>query len=532
MDLQTLIIPLAAGIAALAGGALGFVLARKTAAATLAAAETAAKTLVEAANKESAALTTAAKREADTLRKAAIVDGKDALRNEIEQFDREAREKVEEHREREKKLQQREEDVNRVRQRIEKKEEDLDRRNDDIVRAREKIDAELATLAQKRGDLEKVLEKTAQMTVEEARKELLSRIEERAKLDAAKVAREIEENAKANVQNEVQKILALAVNRYAGEYVAERTVTVVPIPDDQMKGRIIGREGRNIRTFEMITGVDLIVDDTPDHVVISCHNPLRREIARLTLLRLIEDGRIQPGRIEEIYHGVTQNTEKEIRDAGQQAVFDLGLQGLHPELVRIMGMNKFRTSYSQNVLLHSSEVGFICGIMAAELGLDQALARRCGFLHDIGKAIDHEFEGSHQKIGGELCKKFGEVEDVVRAVAEHHDDPPATIFGVLVQAADTLSAARPGARRETVTNYIKRMEDLERIATLHPEVNRAFAVQSGRELRVMLDAERTTDDAAYHIAKSVAAQIEAELTYPGQIKVTVLRELRASAFAK
>lgn len=529
---QTILIPLIAGAVALGGGVLGFVLGRKAASTTLQNAEKSAEAIVLAAKKEAETLTTAARREAETAKKAAIVEGKEAIRSDREALEKEARQKAEEHRERERKLHQREEELTRLRQRMEKKEEDLDRRSSELAVAKQRVDTELASLNARRSELEQALEKTAQLTVEEARQQLLAQVQEKAKLDAAKIARELEEEAKANAHREAQKIIALAVTRYAGEYIADRTVTVVPIPDDQMKGRIIGREGRNIRTFEMITGVDLIVDDTPDHVVLSCHNPLRREIARLTLLKLIEDGRIQPGRIEEIYHSITQDAEKEIRDAGQQAVFDLGLQGLHPELVRIMGMNKFRTSYSQNVLLHSSEVGFLCGMMAGELGLNVALARRCGFLHDIGKAIDHEFEGSHQKIGAELCKKYGESEDVVRAVAEHHDDPPSTIFGVLTQAADTLSAARPGARRETVTNYIKRMEDLERIATQHKEVNRAFAIQSGRELRVMLDAERTTDDAAYHIAKSVAAQIEAELKYPGQIKVTVLRELRATAFAK
>ncbi len=513
--------PLLTAVSAIAGGAIGYVLVRKSAASIVSESEKRAETILDAARIE-----------AEAMKKAATAEALEAVRQDREELEKNQRNSNEAIRRREEKLDRREEDTDRARQRLEKKEESLEVRRVSLDEQEKELESKSRALADRSGELDAALERTARLSAEEAKAELLSRVEETAKMDAAGIARRIEEEAKENAETEAQKIVALAVQRFSGEYIAERTVTVVQLNDDKMKGRIIGREGRNIRAFEMITGVDLVVDDTPETVIISCHNPLRREIARLTLEKLMEDGRIQPGRIEEIYQGVTGDTERNIREAGQQAVFDLGIQGLHTELVRLMGINKFRTSYSQNVLLHSSEVSYICGIMADEMGLDRNMARRVGFLHDIGKAVDQEFEGSHADIGADLLKKFGESEEVVRAVREHHDDPPSTIWGVMIQAADTLSAARPGARRETVTNYIKRMEELEEIATRRPEVNKAYAIQSGRELRIILDSERSTDDGAFHLAKSVAAEIEAVLTYPGQIKVTVLRELRATAFAK
>lgn len=550
--------------AALAAAVVGYVLARKSASgsiqdataqaeALLKAAKSEAETLVKAAKSEAETLRRSAQSEIETLRRAALIEAKDAVAADrlkleqqateharvqrereaaLDERERKIEQRIEKLDERERSLDQRQSELDRIRQRLDRKDEELDAREQKLAEEMAALEAARAQLAADRSQLTARLEQVARMTAAEAKEELLKEVREAAELEAARLAKRLEDEARERAEYTAKKIIATAVQRFSGEYIAERSVSVVPIPDDQMKGRIIGREGRNIRTFELITGTDLIVDETPDAVVVSCHNPLRRENARLTLERLIADGRIQPGRIEEIYQQVTSETEKTIREAGQQAVFDLGLQAMHPELVRLMGINKFRTSYAQNILLHSSEVGFICGMMADELGLDRQLARRCGFLHDIGKAVDHEFEGAHAAIGAELCKKFGESEEVIKAVAEHHDDPPSTIYGVLVQAADTLSAARPGARRETVQSYIKRLEDMEQIAYRHSGVQRAFAIQAGRELRIILDAEKIDDDGAFQVARAVASEIEATLKYPGQIKVTVLRETRATAFAK
>lgn len=520
MELQW-IGPVLVVIGVLVGTGGAFLVVRRTAASVVAEAEARARTLAEAAEREAVA-----------LRKEAIVEGKEALRRDREELEQQQKAATQDLRQRERKIEQREEELDRQRERFERREEELDRNRAAAAALQAEADEARSLWQSRLGELDSKLEEIGRMSMEDAKAELIRRAEETARLDAAKVARRIEEEAKETAETQAKHIVAQAIQRYAGDYIVERTVTVVQIPDDGMKGRIIGREGRNIRAFEMITGVDLIVDDTPESVVISCHNPLRRQVARQTLERLIEDGRIQPSRIEELHAVVTSDLEREIAEAGQNAVFDLGLQALHPELVRLMGINKFRTSYAQNILHHSSEVGFLCGMMADELGLDRALARRAGFLHDIGKAVDQEFEGSHAQIGADLCRKYGESEAVVKAVGEHHDDPPSTIYGVLVQAADALSAARPGARREMLASYVKRLEELEEIAGRHGAVQRAYAVQAGRELRVMLDAEQLDDDGAWALAKEIAAEIESEMTYPGQIKVTVLRETRATAFAK
>lgn len=521
-----IIVAVIAGV--LSGALAAFLLARRTASTVVLEAEARARTLSEAAA-----------REAEALRKEAIVNGKESLRQERDKLAEESKAAQQEIRnaqqdlkQQQKKIEQREEDLDRQRARLEKREEEVDLTHAAARAAQAEAEQARSDWQTRVSELDRQLEQVAGLSLDEARAEVVRRAEETARIDAAKAMRRVEEEAKEQAETNAKHIVAQAIQRYSGDYVVERTVTVVPIPDDGMKGRIIGREGRNIRAFEMITGVDLIVDDTPESVVISCHNPLRRQIARQTLERLIEDGRIQPGRIEELHQAVTADIEKEIGAAGQHAVFDLGLQALHPELVRLMGINKFRTSYAQNILHHSSEVGFLCGMMADELGLDRALARRCGFLHDIGKAVDQEFEGSHAQIGADLCRKYGESDAVVRAVAEHHDDSPSTIYGILVQAADALSAARPGARREMLASYVKRLEELEDIARRHTSVQRAYAIQAGRELRVVLDAEQTSDDGAFMLAREIAAEIEAEMTYPGQIKVTVLRETRATAFAK
>ena len=348
-----------------------------------------------------------------------------------------------------------------------------------------------------------------------------------------KKIRQIEEEAKQEAERKAKKIVAIAIERLAGDFVAERTVTVVPIPSDDMKGRIIGREGRNIRAIESATGVDLIIDDTPEAVVVSCHNPIRREIARLALQRLISDGRIHPGRIEDVVRKAEQELDGNIREAGQKAIFEVGIHGVHPEIVKLLGMLKYRYSYAQNVLQHSLEAAFICGAMAAELGLNEKQARRAALLHDIGKALTHEVEGSHAIIGAEIARKYGESAKIVNAIAAHHEEVRAeTILAPLVDAADALSGARPGARREVLESYVKRLDDLERISTSFKGVEKAFAVQAGREVRIIVEPGAIDDDQATLLARDVARKIESEMTYPGQIKVTVIRETRASEVAR
>jgi ribonuclease Y len=358
-------------------------------------------------------------------------------------------------------------------------------------------------------------------------------MENEAKLDAAKKIKLIEEEARETADKKSKEIMALAIQRYAGEYIAEKSVSVVALPSDEMKGRIIGREGRNIRALEAATGIDLIIDDTPEAVILSGFNPVRREVARLALEKLITDGRIHPGRIEEVVNKAEEEVELSIKEAGEQAAFDLGVHGIHPEILKLIGRLKYRTSYSQNVYLHSLEVAFLCGIMAAELGINVKQAKRAGLLHDLGKAVDHEVEGSHAVIGAELARKYGESPKIIHAIMAHHEDEkPNSVLAVLVQAADALSGARPGARREMMETYVKRLEDLERISTSFGGVINAFAIQAGREIRVMVSSEEVTDDRAVVLAKDIAKKIEAEMTYPGQIKINVIRETRAIEYAR
>jgi ribonuclease Y len=371
------------------------------------------------------------------------------------------------------------------------------------------------------------------MKSEEAKQQLMSAMESEARHDAAKRIKEIEDEARESADKKAKEILALAIQRYAGDFVAEKTVSVVPLPSDEMKGRIIGREGRNIRAIEAATGIDLIIDDTPEAVIISGFNPVRREVARLALERLITDGRIHPARIEEVVSKATQDVDNAIREAGEQATFDVGVHGIHPEIIKLIGRLRYRTSYGQNVLQHSLEVAFLCGIMASELGLNVKQAKRAGLLHDIGKAVDHEIEGSHAVIGADLARKYGESPQIVHALAAHHEDEkPESILAVLVQAADALSGARPGARREMLETYVKRLEDLERIGTSFKGVTSCFAIQAGREIRVLVSSDEVTDAQAHVLAKDVARKIEDEMTYPGQIKVNVIRETRAIEYAK
>ncbi len=377
------------------------------------------------------------------------------------------------------------------------------------------------------------LERLAGITSEEAKQTLINTMEEEAKHDAAKILRRIESETREAAARKAQEIIGLAVKRYAGDFVAEKTVSVVNLPNEEMKGRIIGREGRNIRAIEAATGIDIIIDDTPEAVILSGFNPVRREVAKIALERLIEDGRIHPARIEEMVEKVNKEIEVSIREAGEQAAFDVGVHGIDPELVKLIGRLKYRSSYAQNVLQHSREVSFICGIMAAELGLNVKEAKRAGLLHDIGKAVDHEIEGPHALIGADLAKKYGEPSGVVHAIASHHEEiPPETPISILVQAADTLSGARPGARQEMLESYVKRLEDLEKVALSFNGVTKSYAIQAGREIRIIVEGKVIDDDHSFLLCKDIAKKIEKELTYPGQIKVTVIRETRAVEYAR
>jgi ribonuclease Y len=377
------------------------------------------------------------------------------------------------------------------------------------------------------------LEQIAGITSTEAKAQLIQAMEVEAKREAATLIRKAEEDAKRMADKKAQEIIAYSIQRYAGDFVAESTVSVVNLPTDEMKGRIIGREGRNIRAIEAATGVDLIIDDTPEAVVLSAFDPVRREVAKLSLERLISDGRIHPGRIEEVVRKVQGEVDKIIQETGERTSFDVGAHDVHPELITLLGKLKYRSSFSQNVLQHSIEVAYLAGIIASELGLDVKEAKRAGLLHDIGKAVDHKLEGTHAGLGADYAKRFGEPERIVEAIATHHDDGRNNnLLGVLVQVADTLSAARPGARREMLETYVKRLQELEGIAKSFNGVESCFAIQAGREIRILVQNERISDDESIILAKDIAKKIESELTYPGQIKVTVIRETRVTDFAR
>ena len=474
-----------------------------------------------------------ARRAAETIIKEAQLKAKDLAIQTKDEHERATREKTKDLLNLEKRLLQKEEnldkkiaifdqkelDILKKEQVFSQKEQELTKRDEDLKKA---VDIQRAKLEQISG-----------MSAGEAKKELLNVMESEAKHDAAKMIKAIEEEARETAENKAKEIMALAIQRYAGEYVAERTVSVVPLPSDEMKGRIIGREGRNIRALEAATGIDLIIDDTPEAVILSGFNPVRREVARLSLEKLLADGRIHPGRIEEVVAKSTEEVEHSIKVAGEQAAFDLGVHGIHPEVLKLIGRLKYRTSYTQNVYLHSLEVAFLCGIMAAELGINVKQAKRAGLLHDLGKAVDHEVEGSHAVIGAELARKYGESPKIVHAIMAHHEDEkPETVLAVLVQAADALSGARPGARREMMETYVKRLEDLERIATSFNGVTSSFAIQAGREIRVMVSSDQVTDEQSVVMARDIAKKIEAEMTYPGQIKVNVIRETRSVEYAR
>ncbi|RJX30012.1 MAG: ribonuclease Y [Desulfarculus sp.] len=509
-------------LALLVGAALGYLFRRQQ-----------AKHRLESVEALSQKMVDDARREAETLKKEALLQAKDQLIQMKLEAEAEGKERRQELTQWEKRLDKKEESLDRKSANLESREQEYARRDAELNSRRQQIDQQKAEYDRLLAEQKNTLERIASMTQDQAKAELMSSMESQARHESAKTLMRIEAETKEESQKKAQEILALACKRYAGDYAVEKTVSVVALPNEEMKGRIIGREGRNIRAIEAATGIDLIIDDTPEAVIVSGFNPLRREVARRSLERLISDGRIHPARIEEIVKKVEAEVEASVKEAGEQATFDVGVHGIHPEIIKLIGRLKYRSSYAQNVLVHSLEVAFLCGIMASELGLNPKHAKRAGLLHDIGKAVDHEIEGPHALIGADLAKRHGEKPHIINAIAAHHEDvAPESVLAVLVQASDALSGARPGARREMLESYVKRLEDLERIATDHQGVANAYAIQAGRELRIVLEAEKTSDEQALLLSHDVARKIEQELMYPGQIKVTVIRETRAVDYAK
>jgi ribonuclease Y len=474
-----------------------------------------------------------ARREAETIRKEAILQAKDNLFQMKAEFEKESREARKEFQNLEKRILQKEENLDKKVEALDKKEANIAKRDKQLAQQEKELGEKEKELQSLLEEQRRQLENLSGLTSQEAKDMLIRVVESEARHDAAVLVKKIETEAREIADRKAKNIISLSIQRYAGDYVAEKTVSVVNLPNEEMKGRIIGREGRNIRAIEATTGVDLIIDDTPEAVILSGFNPIRREVARVSLERLISDGRIHPARIEEIVEKVNTEIDNSIREAGEQAAFDVGVHGIHPELIRLVGKLKYRTSYAQNVLQHSIEVAFLCGIMAAELGLSEKQAKRAGLLHDIGKAVDHEIEGPHAIIGADLARRHSESPGIVHAIAAHHEDVPTEdILAILVQAADALSGARPGARKELLETYVKRLEDLERIACEFPGIAKAYAIQAGRELRIIVESGLVSDADVLLLSRDVAKKIESELTYPGQIKVTVIRETRAVEYAK
>jgi ribonuclease Y len=504
------------GLVAVAVGVVAGYLGRKALAeARMVSAEDAAKRLVEDA-----------KREGDRVKREAVIEAKEEAIRQKNDAEREIRDRRNEVQNREKRLAQREETLDRKAESLEKKDETLRGREREIDQLQDDIEGiKVRQLAE--------LERISALDREQAKAILMKYVEDESRQEAAALVRAIETEAKEDGEKKARDIIALAIQRCAADHVTETSVSVVSLPNDEMKGRIIGREGRNIRAFETLTGIDLIIDDTPEAVILSGFDPVRREVARVALEKLIADGRIHPARIEEIVEKANKEVEARIREEGEQAAFEAGVAGLHPELIKLLGRLRFRSSYGQNVLRHSLEVTHLAGAMASELGANAAVAKRAGLIHDIGKAVDHEVEGTHTAIGVELGKKYREAHDVVQGIAAHHGDvEPSSVEAVLVAAADAISAARPGARRETLEAYIKRLEKLEEIADSFEGVDKAYAIQAGREVRIIVKPEKIDDLTASRLAKDIVKRIESELEYPGQIKVTVIRETRAVDIAK
>jgi len=474
-----------------------------------------------------------AKKEADSAKKEALFEAKDENLRLKTEAENELRERRLELTQLDKRLRQREEMLDRKLEQFDKKEQNLNKREKDMNSREKSLQSKEQSSEELLNKQKEVLARISELGVEDARKELLRRIEEESRYEAAKLAKKVEDEALETADRKTKEMLSLVIQRYASEYVSEHTISTVSLPSDEMKGRIIGREGRNIRALEAATGVEYIIDDTPETVLLSCFDPVRREVGRISLERLISDGRIHPTRIEEIVEKVNKEIAAIIKEEGEKAVFDLGIHGIHPELVKLIGRLKYRTSYGQNVLKHSIEVSYMAGMLAGELGVDQKLAKRAGILHDIGKAIDHEIEGSHQSIGAERAKKYGENAKIVNAIAVHHGEGDIeSVEASLVAAADALSAARPGARKETLVDYTKRVEKLEEIATSFAGVNKSYAIQAGREIRIIVKPEEVNDALCAQLSRDLAKKIEGELTYPGQIKVTVVRESRYVEYAK
>lgn len=513
---ENIFIPIVACVlTGIIGALIGYYYRRNIAEAKVARAEDAVRQMIEDAQKR-----------AEALKKETILEAKEDVLRQRTEFDKECRDRRSEMQRSERRITQREEAA-------EKKLDAMEAREADLIRRQKEMDkTEDAVVELHQRQLQE-LERVSAMTMEDARKVLLSNVEQDAKHDAAILVRDIESRAKEEADKRARNIVSLAIQKCAADHAAEVTVSVVTLPNDEMKGRIIGREGRNIRTLELATGIDLIIDDTPEAVILSGFDPVRRETAKIALEKLILDGRIHPARIEEMVEKARKEVDNQIREAGEQAVFSVGIHGLHHELVRLLGRLRYRTSYGQNVLKHSIEVANLAGLMAAEIGANVAQSKRAGLLHDIGKAVDHEFEGSHTQLGADLAKKYRENAQIVHAIAAHHNDiEPTTVEAVLVQAADAISAARPGARRETLENYIKRLEKLEEIANSHPGVASSFAMQAGREVRIIVKPDEVADSETVLVAKEICKKIESELDYPGQIKVNVIRETRATDFAK